>query len=218
MSEDSIALPDPLDPVEARLLGCLIEKEATTPDAYPLTVNATVLAANQKTNREPVMALEPGEVGHALRRMERKGLVRAVDGGRATRYEHCAARAWSLTTRQQALLALLLLRGPQTAGELLLRSERLASFTDLDEVRHTLDRLMQRSPALVVNLGRAPGQREDRYMHLLCGPVSAELLGRRDEEAAGSDGALAERVAMLETALEALRAEVATLRARLGAD
>lgn len=219
-SESHDALPAPLDQVEARLLGCLIEKEATTTDAYPLTVNAAVLAANQKSNRDPVMSLEAGEVGHALRQMEHKGLAKAVDGGRATRYAHCAARAYSITSRQQALLAAMLLRGPQTAGELFTRCERLADFPGLDEVRHTLDRLMQRTPPLVANLGRAPGQREDRYMHLLCGPVSAEMLAERGTTGDGGTGddALAARVEALEAEVSALREALAALERRLGGD
>lgn len=208
---------EPLSAIEARLLGCLVEKEATTPEAYPLTVNAAVVAANQKTNRDPVMNLDPGEVGHALRQMEGKGLVKIVDSARATRYEHTLAKAYSLTARQQALIAVLLLRGPQTAGELLLRTERLSDFPDLDEVRHTLERLAQRSPALVVNLGRASGQREDRWMHLLCGPASAELLGSFSPPATDhAPGTLAARVDALETDVAELRETLAALQRQLG--
>lgn len=195
-----------LSPIEQRLLGCLIEKEATTPEAYPLTVNALVLAANQKTNREPVMELEPGAVGHAIRQMEARGLVAVVDGARAVRYTHRTAQAYSVTARQQAVLAVLLLRGAQTAGELLLRTERLARFADLDELRHTLERLEQHAPPLVVNIGRGPGQREDRYMHLLGGPVDVESFATRAHAAtATTDAGLEERVAQLETEVAALK-------------
>ena len=213
---DPAALP-PLSAVEARILGALVEKEATTPEAYPLTANAVVLACNQKNNREPVMELEAGEVGHALRAMEGRGLVRAVHGARAQRYEHRFAEAWSLTRQQQALASVLLLRGPQTAAELATRCERLASFGDLEDLRQVLERLIQRG--LVQNLGRAAGQREDRYMHLFCGPVSAADLaaaargGDRAAPAAASP-ALEARVEALEQALDALRAEVAVLRER----
>src|SRR5207342_100703 len=131
----------PLSAIEARILGCLVEKQATTPEAYPLTANAVLMACNQKNNREPVLELEPGEVGHALREMEGKGFVRSVHGARAQRYEHRFATTWSVTSRQQALLALLLLRGPQTLAELQSRSERLADPADIDEVRHNLERL-----------------------------------------------------------------------------
>jgi uncharacterized protein YceH (UPF0502 family) len=206
------AAPAPLSAIEARILGALIEKQATTPEAYPLTANALVLACNQKNNREPVMELEPGEVGHALREMTGKGLVRIVDGARSQRYEHKFASTFSVTTRQQALLAVLLLRGPQTLAELHSRSERLAAPGDLDDVRQMLDRLIQREPTLVVNLGRAAGQREDRYMHLLCGPVSAaDYAGSAADEAAPS------RRGGLEARVEALEAEVAALRRELEA-
>jgi uncharacterized protein YceH (UPF0502 family) len=206
--------PALLSAIEARILGALIEKQATTPEAYPLTANALVLACNQKNNREPVMELEPGEVGHALREMTGKGLVRIVDGARSQRYEHKFASTFSVTTRQQALLAVLLLRGPQTLAELHSRSERLAAPGDLDDVRQTLDRLIQREPTLVVNLGRAAGQREDRYMHLLCGPVSAaDYAGSAADEAAPSRrGALEARVEALEAEVAALRRELEALR------
>lgn len=160
-----------LDAIEARLLGCLIEKAALTPEAYPLTVNALVVAANQKTSREPPMTLEPGAVEHTLRQLEDRHLVEVVLGARAQRYAHRLDQAWRCTRQQLALLALLLLRGPQTVPELKLRCERLAGFDDLDALRQTLERLAQREPAMACNIGRGAGQREDRWMHLLCGPV-----------------------------------------------
>lgn len=201
----------PLTAIEARILGSLIEKEATTPDAYPLTANAVVLACNQKNNREPVMELEAGAVGHALREMTGKGMLRIVDGARAQRYDHRFAACWSVTTRQQALLSVLLLRGPQTLAELHARCERLAPAAPIEESRLALERLLQRTPVLIVNLGRGPGQREDRYMHLLCGPVSAS------EAAAYNDANAAPRRGGLEGRLEALEAEVAALRGELDA-
>ena len=124
---DTPALPL-LSAAEARVLGCLVEKEATTPDAYPLTVNAAHVAANQKTARDPVMALEVGEVNHALRQLEAKGLAKQVFSSRAERYEHRTGASFSLPKQQVALLGLLLLRGAQTTHELLARSERLAKF------------------------------------------------------------------------------------------
>jgi len=201
--------------IEARILGCLVEKQATTPDAYPLTANAVQVACNQKNNREPLMELEPGDVGHALREMEGKGLVRSVHGARAQRYEHRFASTWSVTARQQAVLAALLLRGPQTLAELQVRSERLAGPATADDVRDTLERLAQRDPPLVARLGRAPGQREDRYMHLLCGPVSADdyaSAAERDPPAATRRGELEARVEALEQDLADLRREFAALR------
>jgi len=203
-----------LSAVEARILGSLIEKQATTPDAYPLTANAVQLACNQKNNREPVLELETGEVGHALRELEGRGLVRSVHGSRAQRYEHRFATVYSVTTRQQALLSVMLLRGPQTLSELHTRSERLAEATDLDGVRQALERLMQRSPTLVVNLGRASGQREDRYMHLLCGPVSAGDFAAVADESPSKRTGLEARVEALEAEVESLRRELEALRDR----
>ncbi len=203
-----------LSAIEARILGCLIEKEATTPEVYPLTANSVVVACNQKNNREPVMELEPGEVGHALREMTEKGLVRAVEGARAQRYEHRFAQYWSVTVRQQALLAMLLLRGPQTLAELHARSERLTGSASFEDVRLTLERLAQRTPTLVVNLGRNTGQREDRYMHLLCGPVSAADMAVPGDAASTTSrrGGLEARVDALEAEVQAMRRELDALR------
>ena len=205
-----------LTPIEARILGSLIEKQATTPETYPLTANAVQVACNQKTNREPVLELETGEVGHALREMTGKGLVRIVDGARAQRFEHRFASTYSVTTRQQALLAVMMLRGPQTLSELHTRSERLAPPGDIDDIRQTLERLIQRVPALVVNLGRGAGQREDRYMHLLCGPVSAgDFVAVADEALSPSRrSGLEARVEALEAEVEALRRDIEALRTR----
>ena len=210
----SDSTPLQLDAAEARVLGCLIEKEATTPEQYPLTENAALQAANQKTSREPVMALEPGEVARALRGLEAKGLARRVDGARALRFEHSAARTLELTRGQLAALALLLLRGPQTAGELLARSERLHRYAEPDDLAHALDRLAARGFA--VALPRAPGQREGRWTHLLCGPVDFSAMAlytgaaaAREPVARGDDALLAR--------VEALEARIAALEARLEA-
>jgi uncharacterized protein YceH (UPF0502 family) len=141
MNTESVTAPalPILSPLEARILGCLVEKQATTPEAYPLTANAVVVACNQKSNRDPVMEAEPGEVGHALRAMEQRGLIRSDHGARARRYEHRFTQAYTLTPRQVAVLALMLLRGPQTMAELHTRSERLTTFADVDELRQTRD-------------------------------------------------------------------------------
>lgn len=212
----------PLSAIEARILGCLVEKQATTPDAYPLTQNAVVTACNQKSNRDPHMDLEPGAVGHALREMEGKGLVTGSLSARTSRYEHRMDAAYGITPRQRAVLCIMLLRGPQTLAELGTRTERLADFPDAQDLRDTLDRLINRSPDLVTCLGRQPGQREDRYMHLLCGPVSAEAYASDSAYAhatrTGSRAALEERVAMLETDMAHLRAQIARRDDRGGRD
>jgi uncharacterized protein YceH (UPF0502 family) len=205
-----------LNAAQARALGCLIEKEATTPDSYPLTVNAAQVAANQKTARDPVLALSAGDVHHALRQLETLGLVRQQYSSRAERYEHRLGSSLDLTRQQVALLGLLLLRGPQTVAELFSRSERLVKFADADDVRHHLDRLIQRE--LAVLLPRAAGQREDRYMHLLCGPVDTEALAARFASAVsssaggGGGSALEERVAQLEATVAELQQALAQLQ------
>ncbi|SFL25616.1 YceH family protein [Lysobacter sp. cf310] len=203
-----------LNAVEARIIGCLIEKEATTPDVYPLTLNAIVVACNQKTAREPTMQLEQGEVGNVLRRLEPRGWVKSQHTGRSERYSHRAGTLLDLTRPQTALLALLMLRGPQTLHELLSRSERMAKFDNVGDVQYALERLAQQSPPLVRLLGRQSGQREDRYGHLLSGePVWHASSGDGDEDSRGGGGggsALAERVAALE-------ARIAELEARLDA-
>ena len=215
---DSPAFPV-LDAVQARALGCLIEKEATTPDTYPLTVNATQVAANQKTARDPVMNLDAGKVQHALRQLEAMGLARQHFSSRAERYEHMAGGKLDLPRQQVALLGLLLLRGPQTAGELAARSERMAKFADAEDLRHQLDRLIQRE--LVVQLPRASGQREDRYMHLLGGPVDVEALAAQYRASAPTvavnNSALEERVQQLEANVAALQEQLAQLQAQLDA-
>ncbi len=215
-TDESPTLPL-LTPVEARLLGCLIEKQATTPEVYPLTLNAAVLACNQKTSREPVMNLDPGEVGHALRELENRGLVYSNYSGRANRYEHRFDKTYHVTPEQRALLAVLLLRGPQTINELLTRTERLSRFADADAVRYTLERLAARQPAKVVCLGRAPGQREERYMHLLCGPVEVSTWAA-SVAAEGGDDAVPRGAARdaLEQRIAELEARVAELERRLG--
>ncbi len=200
-----------LTPTEARILGCLIEKKLVTPDVYPLTLNAAQAAANQKTAREPVMVLEQGEVHHALKLLEQKELVRQVFGSRVERYEHLAAQQFSLTTPQIALLGLLLLRGPQTAYELLARSERMARFQSGEALKGELDMLIGKRPPLVREIGRGPGQREDRYAHLLCGEVEASSFMPAAISAAPASTAVAE----LEARIAALEEQVADLTARL---
>jgi len=219
MSDDTQtpALPV-LSAAQARALGCLIEKEATTPDAYPLTVNAAQVAANQKTAREPVMALSAGDVHHALRQLESMGLARQQFSSRAERYEHRAGSALDLTRQQLAIVGLLLLRGPQTVNELLTRSERLFQFQDGEEVRHHIERMIQRG--LAVQLPRASGQREDRYMHLLGGPVDVQALAESYKGSSSSGGggspALEARVQQLEATVAELQEQLAALRAQLG--
>jgi uncharacterized protein YceH (UPF0502 family) len=217
-SDSAASLPASLDEIQARILGCLVEKAAITPEAYPLTLNALVAACNQKTSREPVMNLEPGAVGHALNELERRGLVKIAPASqRALRYEHRFDTVYGTTARQRAVLCALLLRGPQTLNELHTRTERLAEFPSVDDLRDTLERLIQREPAYVVRLGRGAGQREDRYMHLLAGPVDVEALASAPPAAAPARGGAHERLEQLEADVAQLREELARLRDRLDA-
>ena len=214
MDSMDAASPLVLTAAEARVLGCLIEKEATTPDAYPLTVNAAQVAANQKTARDPVLALNVGDVNHALRQLEQKGLAKQVFSSRAERYEHRADKALDLPKQQLTLVSLLLLRGPQTVHELLARSERLVKFNDADDVRHHLDRLIQRQPALALQIPRGPGQREDRYVHLMSGAVDVAAVTARIASSSASSAGEAASPA-LEARVQALENEVAELREKI---
>jgi uncharacterized protein YceH (UPF0502 family) len=199
----------PLTVAEARALGCLIEKQTTTPEAYPLTLNALVLACNQKTSREPVLNLSPGQVGQALRSLEGRQLARLVMGSRADRWEHRADKGLELVAAQVALISLLLLRGPQTVNELLTRSSRMHDFEDAEQLQHNLERLISRE--LVCLLPRQAGQREDRYMHLLGDP--ADL--RAAIEARASESPRPVASAQQDSRLDALEARISALEERL---
>lgn len=206
---DTESSETPLTAIEARILGCLIEKQATTPEVYPLTLNALVLACNQKTSREPLMNLNPGQVGQGLRSLEGRGLARLVMGSRADRWEHRADKALELVAAQVVLVGLLLLRGPQTVNELLTRSSRMYAFEDGEQLLHNLERLITRG--LACQLPRQAGQREDRYMHLLGEPADLQtLLEARATETERPLGGSA-----YESRLEALEARVAELEERL---
>jgi uncharacterized protein YceH (UPF0502 family) len=165
-----------LTPAEVRVLGCLIEKKETTPDVYPLTVNALQSATNQKTSREPVMSLEPSDILRSLKLLEQKGLVRQMFASRVERYEHAAAQRFSLTQSQLAILGLTMLRGPQTAYELLSRSERMARIGTIETLRADLDLMIGRKPPLIVEIPRGPGQREERFAHLLSGAPAMPMM------------------------------------------
>ncbi len=165
-----------LTPAECRALGCLIEKEITTPEYYPLSLNALINACNQRSNREPVMDLDEEAVRQALHGLEDDGLAgrsRSGDGGRVTKYEHWLGEAFNFSRAETAIICVLLLRGPQTPGELRGRTERMHRFDEIGDVLAGLQKLIEREPSLAVMLPRQPGTKESRYAHLLSGPVEA---------------------------------------------
>lgn len=202
-----------LNSIEIRILGSLIEKQATHPETYPLTLNALLLACNQKTSREPVMSLTQGQVGQSLRALEGRGFTRLVMGSRADRWEHKVDKALELVPAQVILLGLLFLRGPQTLNELLTRSSRMHDFEDTEQVQHQLERLIARDLALLVP--RQSGQREDRYMHALGDPADIEtIISARQqpaERSSASAGVSLERFEALEARIAALEARLAEL-------
>jgi uncharacterized protein YceH (UPF0502 family) len=200
-------LPRLLDPVEARILGALLEKEQSTPDYYPLTLNALVAAVNQKSNRDPVMDLAPTDVRAALDRLHADVMVWPVQGARADRWRHSLDRRWELDAPSKAVMTLLVLRGPQTPGELRGRSDRLYGFSSISEVETTLKALATGDEALVVELERRPGQKETRWAHLVCGPPQDEPIAvHASRPPVGSD--LSDRVEALECRLAELEARV----------
>jgi uncharacterized protein len=209
-----MALPRPLDPVEIRVLGCLLEKQQTTPEYYPLTLNALIAACNQKSNREPVMELVEPDVRHALERLRAEALVLPVEGSRVERWEHRLDRRLDLSDSSRAILTVLYLRGPQTPGELRTRCERMYPFATPSAVEDELTRLATGVEPLVADLGRAPGQKEHRWTHTAAGEVQPQPV--RVATIAGHAESLADRVAHLEGEVARLTAELSRLLAVLG--
>jgi uncharacterized protein YceH (UPF0502 family) len=195
-----------LTPLEARVLAVLVEKESTVPDSYPLSANALTAGCNQKTARDPVMDVSEAEVLATVEELKSLHLVNSVSGSRVLRYEHNFARGLGVPGAAMALLTQLMLRGPQTAAELRQNTERLHRFADVSSVEGFLEELAEREQPFAVKLPKAPGAREARWAHLLCGPVASvehavAVAAPRDEE-----------VALQKVELAALRAEVTSLR------
>jgi uncharacterized protein len=207
-------VPSGVDPdaVEIRVLGCLLEKQRTTPDAYPLSLNALRLACNQSTNRHPVVDYDEPTIRDALGRLHRRGWTRLASGAgsRAAKYRHLLDEAIGLGRDEQAVLCVLMLRGPQTPGELKGRSERMHPFADLAAIEDVLERLGDRG--LVARVGRRPGQKEDRVAQRRGGDEEPDAVDAPAAPAPAGDDDLAARVQRLERAVDELRAEVRALR------
>lgn len=206
-----------MNDVEIRVLGSLVEKEITTPDYYPLSLNALINACNQKSNRDPLMTLDEAGVSEALRTLNKKGMAGPADGfdNRVTKYEHRLQEVFNFTRPETAILCELLLRGPQTPGELRSRAERMHRFDDRSEVQSTLQRLINYEPPLVKMLPRPPGTKEVRYVHLLSGDVEAPEPQPPREAAVINRSGNAEQIAHLEDEVAGLQREVADLKQQL---
>lgn len=209
-------IPRTLDPVEIRILGSLMEKQLSTPEYYPLTMNALVAAANQKSNREPVMELGEQELSRALDRLQDEKLVWRVLGGRATRFDHNLDKVWNLNRSEKSLMALLFLRGPQTGGELRGRSDRLHQFDTVGEVEELLRDMASHSEPLVRQLPRRPGQKEERWAHTAGGAIVEEAFAEPAAPESSRGEPLSARVSRLEEQVAALNEALADLKAKLG--
>jgi len=203
-----------LSSIEARVLGALIEKEITTPDYYPLSLNALINACNQKNNREPVMSLDEAAVRSALSALQAKRMASPVNSAdsRVTKYEHRLQEVFNFNRRETAVLCVLLLRGPQTAGELRGRSERMFQFEELSDVQSTLQHLIERDPPLARILARQPGTKEPRYMHLLSGDTEPVHAPEQNQQIGTTEPGSGEKIAALEAEIAELRRELSHLQ------
>jgi uncharacterized protein len=207
-------IPRTLDATEIRVLGSLMEKQLATPEYYPLTLNALVAACNQKSNREPVMELSDQDISRALDRLQDEKLVWKVMGGRATRYDHNLDSVWHLKRAEKALMTLLFLRGPQTAGELRGRSDRLETFDSVAQAEEMLREMAAHSEPLVRQLPKRPGQKEERWAHTVGGEAVEEAPPA--SPAVSTSEPLSARVARLEERIASLEVVLSELRAKLG--
>lgn len=203
-----------INEIEARVLGSLVEKQLTTPEYYPLTLNALTAACNQKSNREPVMSLGETEILAAIDSLRDKNLVYLFYGStsRTVKYKHMLPNVFELDSAGVAVVALLLLRGPQTVGELRGRSDRLHEFSGLDEVQTTLDDLSRRNEPLVLKLERQPGQKEARYAHLLSGEIDQAAIAVESATPRSGGSGSNERIDKLENEIERLNTELTNFR------
>ena len=207
-------MPEILNETEARIVGSLVEKQLTTPEYYPLTLNALVNACNQKNNRDPVVSLDETTVTNALEILRDRNLVYVFYGStsRVPKYKHMLPSLYELEPSEVAIIAVMLLRGPQTLGELRTRTERLYDFSGLGEVQETLDGLARRDEPLVVKLERLPGQKEARFAHLLSGEIDVEAFAAAQATPQKLGGIDSERIEKLENEVASLRDEVDTIK------
>jgi len=210
MNDTTAPPPLILTPLEARILACLMEKELTTADNYPLTLNSLTLACNQKSSREPVMNLSLAEVNHGVKELDERELLRIEYGDRAQRISQRLRQALKIDRRAQAVLAVLMLRRPQTLNEIRIRTERMLEFEGTEEIEQILAKFMQRQPPLAICIPRGAGQREDRYAHLLCGEPEIEALPI-ESEAPRRPVVDADRMEQLEARVATLERQVAEL-------
>ena len=218
---DAAGAPALLSAIEARVLGTLMEKARTVPDSYPLSLNSLLLGCNQKTTRDPLMELIEADVASAVSQLKTLNLVRESSGSRVTRYEHNFQRGIGVPEQSAVLLGVLMLRGPQTAAELRLNTERWYKFADISSVEGFLEELQDRSPEkggpLVIKLSKAPGAREQRWAHLLCGPVDESQLASGSTSVMRSiDFSAMDRIEQLEAEVAQLRATVEQICSELG--
>ena len=206
-------MPEKLNEVEVRVLGSLVEKQLTTPEYYPLTLNALTAACNQKSNRDPVVAYDEQTISSALDSLREKNLAYVFYGGtsRVVKYKHMLPGVFELERDEVAVMAVLMLRGPQTVGELRERTGRMHEFSGLGEVQETLDRLSSRDEPLVVKLERQPGRKDPRYAHLLAGQPDNSVFAAPSHAAAAAQPP-GSRIDAVESEVSALRAEVEALR------
>jgi uncharacterized protein YceH (UPF0502 family) len=201
-----------LNDLEARVLACLMEKQLTTPNNYPLSMNSLLLACNQKSNRVPVMNLTEGQLGHTVNQLEDRKLLGVDYGGRANHVSHRVMTVWDIDRKQQAILAVLMVREPLTLNDIKTKTGRMEDFAGIDEVKSVLESLMERDEPLAIRLPKAPGSREERFTHLLCGePDIEEVLTQVKTVSAGKTG----RIDALEQRVEQLEAQVKQLLALL---
>jgi len=217
MSENANNSDAMLTKLQARLLGSLMEKQMTTPDSYPLTLNALVAACNQKSSRNPVMSLTPQQIGGEISEMRHDGLITANTLARADRYEQFLSRKLKLSSKERAIICVMLLRGTHTLNEIKVNTNRMVEFTDHNDIESVLQELMDRDEPLVIRIPRAAGQREDRFTHLLCGtpdieahpaPATRPTSPKPADEMLSRITCLEETVAQLQTELKELRLQL----------